>query len=196
MDELPTDTIIHIYDLIGKPLIFDITRYIIEYAMDRRVIANNGIVNDISNRFGGKLFGLRLTYDNSNNTKLTIRSYFLNGKRHGLTQYWSSGRDGHLMYEENYLYGKMHGKQVDYYWSGQIKRIAHWNNGKLHGGSITYDVNNEITSNIIYDNNKIISINSETPKITTVVIGEKSIITKYVKRKIVCTIEMQNGKRH
>ncbi len=200
MDELPTDTIIYIYGLIGKPLIFDIMRYVIEYAIDHQVNKNNGIVVSTYNKFGGKLFGLQLIYNNSSNIRLSSRAYYLNCKRHGLTQRWHSLDRYLLTHEENYLHGKQHGKQVEYHSSGKIKSIEHWNNGKLHGGSITYDDNNKIISNIIYDDDKIISIfvrNLDgSPRIDTVVIGEKSIITKYTKGSIQFTTEIMKGKRH
>ncbi len=197
MDELPTDTIIYIYDLIGKPLIFDIMRYIIEYAMDRDFDEENGIVSRISNRFAGKLFGLSVTYHEF--AKIASATYYLNDKCHGLSRRWTAGARNCLIHEENFNHGTLHGKQIYYHFDGSIKSIVHKKNGSLDGETIKYYSDGTVLQKILYSNDDIINIIAYRDgkiAMNTTYDGDYSTITCYRKEKAICIIPMFKNKRH
>lgn len=197
MDELPTNTIIYIYDLIGKPLLFDIMRYVIEYAMDRELEEENGIVSGVNNRFGGKLFGLSVTYHEF--AKIASATYYLDDKCHGLSRRWTAGNRNCLKHEENFNHGALHGKQIYYYESGAIRSIVHKNNGNFDGETIKYDTAGSILQKTMYINNDIISLiayRGGNPVINTIYNGDYSTITCYSEEKVKCVIPLFKNKRH
>lgn len=197
MEELPIDTAIYIYNAIGKPLIFDIMRYVIEYAMERELEEEDGIVVQVRNKFADVLFGLSVIYHRF--AKIEHAIYYLNGKRHGLSRCWADDNCNSLKYEENYNHGERHGKQIYYYTDGSVRILVHYTNGNVDGETIKYNRKGIVIQKTMYADNNIISMvayHNGNTVVNTTHDGDYSTITCYKEKKITCVIPLFKNKRH
>ena len=70
-----------------------------------------------------------------------MNKYNDKGERHG---YWEvHDSNGKLCYKENYVNGKEHGL-CEYYSNGNLWYKENWNNGKMHGLSEHYHSNGKL----------------------------------------------------
>ena len=91
-------------------------------------------------------------YDNGN-IKYDIP--YKNGKIHGEAMHWD--RKGYLINKVNYVNNQFHGEWIDYYNNGNIQHIINYAFGKKNGKEIWYYESGNIKSQVLYDNDKIIS---------------------------------------
>ena len=115
----------------------------------------------------GKLIHITSTYLRSSdgreqekiiNTKnimqITIEHNYVNGKIHGLQRNWYS--NGQIFEEVNYVNGKIHGLQRNWYSNGQIFEEVNYVNGKIHGLYRYWHSNGQLSEEVNYVNGQII----------------------------------------
>ena len=78
-----------------------------------------------------------------------------NGKIDGEAKYWSN--DGYLINMVNYVNDQFHGEWIDYYKNGKTQHIINYAYGKKDGKEIWYYESGNVKSQVLYDNDKIIS---------------------------------------
>jgi antitoxin component YwqK of YwqJK toxin-antitoxin module len=77
------------------------------------------------------------------------------GQLHGIQiRYHDTGE---IKYKHNYINGHLHGEQVRYYDNGQILYKHNYINGKYHGEQIEYWYNGQIDYKNNYINGKLVS---------------------------------------
>lgn len=127
----------------------EVSGYVLEYFNDGSVFRKFGVVN-------GKKCGEQVTYYLG--SKIKFLEHFQNNRMHGEVRRWSI-QDGHqLVASLNYHEGKLHGKQVKWYSTGEIHKVMNLNNGKEDGMQQAFRKNGALYANYEARNGRVFGL--------------------------------------
>ena len=105
----------------------------------------------------GKVHGTEITYNSYG--RVSSKTPYVDGKWHGTAI--SYFRNGSRSSETPYVEGLLHGNQIQYvanpFLKGTKKKVTPFVNGKKHGTEIEYNEDESKKTEIVYENNKVIS---------------------------------------